>query len=211
MEQSKTAFFERYDLLMWSIKNLRVREKEIHLRMTEIQKQLNKGDLSNEINAELLLTKKPISLAGGLENELKNLQKELVDVEEKIRAIPSNGGNSGVLKTDIRLTELAEPLVKDLKKQAKEDLKKRQDLEQRYSKVIDEIIKLNQERNEYGNYCSEMTKIFELISENTNLSWETDKQKLYEVYKFPVPQTYLYQYLGQLPPLIEEYKKSGLM
>jgi hypothetical protein len=213
MEQSKTAFLTRFNTLHQAYNELIERQKDLSKRINIINLKKNEMLPGSEINAEILLDSKQFD--GPLltvEKELEALKKEFASVTEKINAVPHIGGKGELFKTDKQLTNLAEPFVKDLIKQAKEDSKNKKDLEKRYAALLEELIQLDAERNQYLTDGVEKRRLLATVLDNTKVSLkDSEIQSYHETYIYSLFSSCVYQALGNAVHLLKEYRRGGLM
>ena len=192
MEQSIKAFKQRLNEIDAGYRSLYDRQLSIEDQMRGLQLEVTRAQ--KEVTAEMLLS-------GALERNLKNyqeLENELNTLRETYAIVQAKGGLDYLCKTDKQFNELGEALAKDLMKQAKEDDKKRRDLEKRYGKVLAEISKLDEERKAHIQYTEQQTRLAGIIYSKTAVG--IDYQAIAGCYNLSNPS--LYRHLGNTKHLL---------
>lgn len=166
MEEMKQAFLKRFNEVKGAYDRLFTRQAEIRKEMGKLHKQMREE--TGGITAETLLA----AGKGGdssYKSKLNDLSDEMRWTNETIDSLSGKGGYSALLKTDKEFEELARPLLAAVEKDLKEDVKKRQALESKYEKVIEEVLKLEEERREYQLHTEKKLNLLSMISANTNI------------------------------------------
>ena len=166
MKQAKQAFEQRCNEIGTLYNGLFTRQREISEEIRILSNQISQEE--SESIVEDFLRGADQGVTHKLKSKVDELRKEYSTIEKKIIAIHSKGGLTGLYMSDKQLHDLIKPLSKELAAQAKEDEKKRVSLEKRYQKVIDEILKLNEERLEFERLSTEVRGILTKLNKATN-------------------------------------------
>lgn len=163
MKQAKQAFEQRWSEINSRYYGLFQRQREIAEELKIVHEYIKQDEAEDIVSGFL----EDDGETQELKSKLDELNAEHVAINKKINAINSKGGLEALYQSDKQLKELLEPLSKELAKQAKEDEKQRLSLEKRYEKVIDEIIKLDKEKEEFERLATEKRDILVKINKLT--------------------------------------------
>lgn len=203
MEQSKRAFLNRQNEIKAAYNKLILRFSVIDNEIRELSKQQKMTE--TDIDAEKLLSGAEKGNFEEFELKISKLQRERQTVQKSINTINNNGGIESLLRTDKKLDELGSALLEDLKKVALEDEKKRQDLEKRYDKVIQQVLALDQEWIAFNQEAEQKKKLALNVVNNTSQK----NVGLHRVYK--MEKASVYYMLGQVKHAlgIQVYEKAS--
>lgn len=189
MEQQKQAFLARYKEIEAAYLGLEEKQREIQDQLQNLRKEASK-----KVNFD---SKKLLSGMKGeskIESQISGLNKELRSIRETLSEVRANGGLDAICKTDEDLEKLAAPLMDALKKEAKEDEKKRKSLEKRYEKLIEDVLQLEEERESFIREGDKKENILRLIHNSTDL--EVDFSEIASKYRFE--KAGAYAHLGRV-------------
>jgi hypothetical protein len=162
----KTQFMNRLLEIKRVYGGLTSRQHQIMDELNKLRKQEKESE--NDIDVVALMDPKA-NPKEKYKSKKKDLKEELAAVREKASIIHRNGGVQYLGRKDMELNDLATPLLDELLKQTKVDKKRKEDLEKRYDKLILEVVKLENEREEFNRDADKMNSLMSAIHSNTNV------------------------------------------